>query len=55
MGSENCAEENEKWEISGRDQVNIDTLNALEETIAKQLVKLYTKCITERLISKTWK
>ena len=54
MGSENCAEENEKWEISGRDQVNIDTLNALEETIAKQLVKLYTKCIIERLISKTW-
>ena len=26
-----------------------------DETIAKQLAKLYTKCITERRIPKTWK
>ena len=38
-----------------KDQVNIETLNAGDETIAKQLAKLYTKCITERRIPKTWK
>ena len=38
-----------------KDQVNIETLTAADETIAKQLAKLYTKCITERRISKTWK
>ena len=32
----------------GKDQVNIETLKAGEETIAKQLAKLSTKCITER-------
>ena len=32
---------------AGKDQVNIETLNAGDETIAKQLAKLYTKCITE--------
>ena len=32
--------------------VNIETLKAAEETIAKQLAKLYTKCITERRIPK---
>ena len=40
---------------AGKDQVNIETLKAGDETIAKQLVKLYTKCTTERRISKTWK
>ena len=38
-----------------KDQVNIETLKAGDETIAKQLAKLYTKCITERRIPKTWK
>ena len=37
---------------AGKDQVNIETLKAGEETIAKQLAKLYTKCITERRIPK---
>ena len=56
MGSGSCAEENEKWERSWkRYQVNIETLKAGDETIAKQLAKLYTKCITERRIPKTWK
>ena len=36
-------------------KVNIETLKAGDETIAKQLAKLYTKCITERHIPKTWK
>ena len=40
---------------AGKDQVNIETLNAGDDTIAKQLAKLYTKCITERPIPKTWK
>ena len=40
---------------AGKDQVNIETLKAGDETIAKQLAKLYTKCITERCIPKTWK
>ena len=39
---------------AGKDQVNIETLKAGDETIAKQLAKLYTKCITERRIQKTW-
>ena len=30
-------------------------MKAGDETIAKQLAKLYTKCITERRIPKTWK
>ena len=38
-----------------KDQVNIETLKAGDETIAKQPTKLYTKCITERRIPKTWK
>ena len=38
-----------------KDHVNIETLKAGDETIAKQLAKLYTKCITERRIPKTWK
>ena len=41
--------------VAGKDQVNIETLKAGNETIAKQLAKLYTKCITERRIPKTWK
>ena len=40
---------------AGKDQVNFETLKAGDETIAKQLAKLYTKCITERHIPKTWK
>ena len=40
---------------AGKDQVNIETLKAGDETIAKQLAKLYTTCITERRIRKTWK
>ena len=40
---------------AGKDQINIETLKAGDETIAKQLAKLYTKCITERRIPKTWK
>ena len=40
---------------AGKDQVNIETLKAGDETIAKQLAKLYTTCITERRIPKTWK
>ena len=55
MGSGSCVDENEKWERSGKDQVNIETLESGVEIIAKQLAKLYTKCITERRIPKTWK
>ena len=40
---------------AGKVQVNIETLKAGDETIAKQLAKLCTKCITERRIPKTWK
>ena len=37
---------------AGKDQVNIEILKAGDSTIAKQLAKLYTKCITERRIQK---
>ena len=40
---------------AGKDQINIETLKAGYETIAKQLTKLYTKCIIERRIPKTRK
>ena len=40
---------------AGKYQVNIETLKAGDETIAKQLAKLYTKCMTERHIPETWK
>ena len=40
---------------AGKYQINIETLKPGDETIAKQLAKLYTKCITERCIPKTWK
>ena len=40
---------------SGKDRVNIETLKAGDDTISKQLAKLYTKCISERRIPKTWK
>ena len=40
------------WKEAGQDQVNIETLKAGDETIAKQLAKLYTKCIAERHIPK---
>ena len=42
-------------EKAGKYQVNIETLKAGDETIAKQLAKRYTKCITERRIPKPWK
>ena len=32
---------------AGKDQVNIETLKAGDETLANQLAKLYTKCITK--------
>ena len=38
-----------------KDKVNIETLKAGDETIAKQLAMLYTKCLTERRIPKTLK
>ena len=37
---------------AGKDQDNIETLKTGDETIAKQLAKLYAKCITERCIPK---
>ena len=40
---------------AGKYQVNIDTLKAGDETIAIQLAKLYTECMTEQRIPKTWK
>ena len=40
---------------AAKDHVNIETLKSGDETIAKQLAKLYTKCMTERRIPKTWK
>ena len=40
---------------AGKDQVTMETLKAGDETIAKQLAKLHTKCITERRIIKTCK
>ena len=55
MGSGSCAEENENRKEAGKDQVNIQTLKARDETIAKQLAKLDTKGITKRRIPKTWK
>ena len=44
---------NEK--AAGKDQFNIEPLKAGNETMAQQLAELYTKCITERCIPKTWK
>ena len=38
---------------AGKYQVHTGTLEAADETIAKQLAKLYTECITERRIPKT--
>ena len=40
------------WKEAGKYQVNIETLKAGFATMAKQLAKLYTKCITERRIPK---
>ena len=42
MGSGSCAEENEKWERSGKDQVDMETLKAGDATIATHLAKLHT-------------
>ena len=44
---------NEK--AAGKDQFNIEPLKAGDETMAQQLAELYTKCITQRCIPKTWK
>ena len=44
-----------KGKEAGKYQVNIETLKAGDETISKQLAKLYKKCTTERRIPKTWK
>ena len=41
--------------IAGKDQVNIEIRKAGDEPVEKQLAKLYTKCMTERRIHKTWK
>ena len=55
MGSGSCADENETMgKKLGKDQVYLEILKAGDETIAKQLTKLYPKCITERRIPKTW-
>ena len=43
------------WKEAGKNQVDIETLKAGDEIIAKQLTKLYTKCLTERCIPNTWK
>ena len=40
---------------AGKEQVNIETLKAGYETIAKQLANMYTQYITERRILKTGK
>ena len=37
------------------EKIKLTTLKAGDETIAKQLAKLYTKCIEQRRIPKTWK
>ena len=39
---------------TGKDQVNIEILKPRDGTIAKELATLYTKCITERHIPKTF-
>ena len=39
---------------AGKDQFSIETLQVGDETIAKQIAKLYTKCITGRRIPKTF-
>ena len=36
---------------AGKDQVNIETQKAGDETIAKQLAKLYTKCVNQNEVS----
>ncbi len=56
MGRGSCAERLRKMtngKEAGKDQVNNETLKAGDETIAKQLAKLYTQCIKERSIHKT--
>ena len=40
---------------TGNDHVNINTLNAGEDTISKTLPKLYTKYLSERRIPTAWK
>ena len=44
--------DNQGREIQGNYKANIETLKAGEDTIAKALAKLYTKCISERRIPK---
>ena len=40
---------------TGNDHINIAILKAGEDTISKTLAKLYTKCLSERIISTAWK
>ena len=40
---------------AGKYLVSIETLKAEDEAIVKHAPKLYTKCITEQRIPKTWK
>ena len=54
MGRGSSPEVNEKWEISGKDQVNMAILKAGGETIAKEQATPNNKCITERRISSGW-
>ena len=53
MGGGSALRKMKNGKEAGKYQVNIETLEAGDETIAKQLDKLYTKCITERRIPKT--
>jgi len=39
---------------TGNDYINIETLKAGEDTISKTVIKLYTKCLSERRIPTAW-
>ena len=43
-----------KGTATGNDHINIETLKAGEDNISKILAKLYTKCLSERLIATPW-
>ena len=55
MGSGSRERKMKNGKEAGKYQVNIETLKAGDETIAKHLAKLYTECITEHRIPKTRK